>query len=381
MSGRIYHIGLDARPLTSSLSGVARVISRVLLHFPEPDRFHFHLFASRAWHPDFDEVVALKNCSWVQGSGWTSRRAGLWFNLSLPLYLRRNAIDLFWGSQQVLPPFLPRRLPTVLTYYDLVLYLFPAAMRPLARLQQRLVQSMSVSRAGRILSISDQTRQAMIKQFDYPPEQSGLCLLGYEKRAAEKKPAAVTAQLKARLGFTPRHNFIFAVSTLEPRKNYGTLIDAHYQAWQEGLKLPLVIAGRRGWESPEFFARLEGYQSRGWPCTVLENLSDAQIDALYRRAAFFCIPSLYEGFGLSLLEALCNGCPALASDIPCFHEIGGEMARYLPATSVGAWKEALLDYAGRLRTGRLRRVRFPTRVWSWERTARAHLEAFQALLG
>ena len=85
MSGRIYHIGLDARPLTSSLSGVARVISRVLLHFPEPDRFHFHLFASRAWHPDFDEVVALQNCSWVQGSGWTSRRAGLWFNLSLPL--------------------------------------------------------------------------------------------------------------------------------------------------------------------------------------------------------------------------------------------------------------------------------------------------------
>ena len=223
--------------------------------------------------------------------------------------------------------------------------------------------------------------RSLIKQFDYPREQAGLCLLGYEKPVTEKKTAALMRQLKARLGFTPRHNFVFAVSTLEPRKNYGTLIDAHYRAWQEGLKLPLVIAGRRGWESPEFFARLERYQSGGWPCTVLEDLSDAEIDALYRQAAFFCIPSLYEGFGLSLLEALCNGCPALASDIPCFHEIGGELARYLPPTDVSAWKDALLDYARRLRSGRLRPVRFPIRAWTWERTARAHLEAFQALLG
>ena len=113
---------------------------------------------------------------------------------------------------------------------------------------------------------------------------------------------------------------------------------------------------------------------------ILENTSDIELAELYRQCAFFCMPSLYEGFGLPLLEALCYQKFALASDLGCFREIGGENARYLPARDTEAWSRAISETVALHRENRLVRPSFPCEVWSWERTARIHREAFEEVL-
>ena len=386
---KVYNIAVDARPLSRPMSGVARVISRVLKNFPNPERFRFFLYSHLPWHEDFDEIIDLPNIIWVQGRGLGARKGGLWFNLSLPGIIRKSDIDLFWGSQQVIPPRLPVTLPVVMTYYDLVLYFFPEAMRFAARIQQRAVQSYSVHRSHMILSISRQTQDDMIEKFEFLPERARVALLGYEapaKKAAGSKEKKETQPLPLPFAID-KSPYILAVSTIEPRKNYGVLLAA-YEAYlkreQEGQSgekpYPLVIAGRRGWESAEFYERLEKIQASTGSIHILEALSDEALDSLYRNCAFFCMTSLYEGFGLPLLEALSAGKYCLASDIGCLREIGGEWIDYLPPKDVAAWSDAIVNTVELHRQGKIKKIPFPRQEWTWERTARIHQEAFLEVL-
>lgn len=122
-------------------------------------------------HSDHKKVLELSNVRWVEGGGFLKWKGGLYYNLYVPFYLLTHRLDLFWGSQQVLPPFLPKDLKAVLTYCDLVLYLYPDTMRWIAKVQQRLFQSYSVRRSSFILSISKQTSDDMCKKFGYPVEK------------------------------------------------------------------------------------------------------------------------------------------------------------------------------------------------------------------
>ncbi len=370
-------VAVDARPLSTPTSGVARVISRILQFFPDKEKYEFLLYSHKAWHSDFDDVISLPNVIWIQGRGVTSHRGGIWFNVTLPGIISRGDVDIFWGSQQIIPPFLPSRIPVVLTYYDLVLYLYPEAMRPIARIQQRMFQRYSVKRAKKILTISDQTGADLIRKFSIAPEIVKTALLGYDEPAGAKNKKKVKEHNHI-LPFT--NPYFLAVSTLEPRKNYGTLLSAYEQILKSdpNFKYRLVIAGRRGWESQEFFTRLNSMIDSGKVC-VLEGISDTDLESLYKNSAFFVMPSLYEGFGLPLLEALVVGRPALASDIPCFHEIGKELIEYIEPLDIDRWAEMIEKYAGEHSQGRLKKIAFPASEWTWERTARLHQEAFDEL--
>ncbi len=400
-----YRIALDGRPFSSRVSGVARVISSIIAEFPEPESFEFVICTHKPVHPDFYYLKNYPNVSFVTGTGITARLGGIWFNFTLPRIIRSLKFDLFWGSQQVIPPFLPARLPVVLTYYDLVLYLFPQSMRFAARLQQLAVQKMSVKRADRILTISEQTRKDLIKKFGYPEEKTEAALLGYTPLSSQPLPGSGSGQkekkgtaggskgnLRSRkvqerllspLSFDGP--FILSVSTIEPRKNYPVLLEAYMnyleKAQAAGEKIyPLVIAGKRGWESPEFLKKLDDLSHSTGFIHIMDNLSDTELAALYRDAAFFCLPSLYEGFGLTLLEALAEGKYALVSDIGPFHEIGGDLICYLNPQDPEAWAEAISDTVHMHRSKKLKKINFPVQQWTWASTAEKHHRAFRMFL-
>ena len=104
---------------------------------------------------------------------------------------------------------------------------------------------------------------------------------------------------------------------------------------------------------------------------------DQELAYLYSKCAFFVMPSLYEGFGLPLLEAMSHGRYCLAADLGCFHEIGGKHLRYLPAGDANAWARALAETAKRTPAAK----KFSWKTWSWDRTAAAHAEAFTSAFG
>lgn len=392
----IIFIAVDARPLTNQISGVSRVIFEILNNIKEYKKLHFILFANNKCHSDFKALLGKKHISWVNSRGLLSRKGGIYYNLVLPFIIKFkfNHINIFWGSQQVIPPFLPLHLKIVLTYYDLVLYFFPESMRWLARLQQIAVQRISVNKADYILSISTQTKNDMIHKFNYPIAKSGVSLLGFDKSTWDTRNLK---NMNQQTGFDLDNNFILAVSTLEPRKNYSTLIRAWINYYDNSINpLPLVIVGKRGWEKKSFYDWLDTLlENEHYKIYLFENLDDSNLAVLYARCSFFCMASLYEGFGLPLLEALSWNKTAIVSDLPCFHEIGKNHARYIPSLNVSQWTQAIADlsYCFRYKSKIHQNLKsyykkynienpkkFKSANWSWKKTASIHSGVFQKIV-
>ena len=250
MSEKIITIALDARPLSTSISGVGRLIYETILSFPDQARYHFYLFSNRDIHPEHKAILKQKNVTWMKGKTLLSMKGGLYFNVEAPYEINKLNPDIFWGSQQVIPPFLNKKIPVILTYYDFVLYLYPDTMRSIAAIQQKLVQKMSIKRANRIICISTQTKKDLSKLFSYPAKKSSVAYPGVD-------PAKIAKLIKEpqsiAISNLPKQ-FILSVSTIEPRKNYPFLLKAYrsYRKKYNKGHLPWVIAGKVGWESEEF---------------------------------------------------------------------------------------------------------------------------------
>jgi glycosyltransferase involved in cell wall biosynthesis len=181
---------------------------------------------------------------------------------------------------------------------------------------------------------------------------------------------------EARAGEGPRAPYLLAVGTFEARKNLPVLLDALRLLRRDGRDLALVVAGRQAWTQSLPLGDVAPH------VRLAGMVPDPELASLYAGAACFVIPSLHEGFGLTLAEAMAAGTPAVASDIPALREVGGETVRYADphdaASFAAAIGEALDDREGaQLRAaaarGRARRFR-------WEDTARATLLAYRRVL-
>ncbi len=194
--------------------------------------------------------------------------------------------------------------------------------------------------------------------------------------------------MRRRYGLAERP-YILALSRLEPRKNFVRLIEAFAQARQEG-KLPhrLVIGGKQGWLYEPIYARVQELglaEHVHFPGFI----ADEDLPALYSDAAFFAYPSLYEGFGLPIVEALACGAPVLTGDNSCLPEAGGPGAIYVAAGDVESIADGILRLATRRAACPLARRGIGRRYlhvaaqrlqFTWQRSAVQLLAAYQKLL-
>jgi alpha-1,3-rhamnosyl/mannosyltransferase len=171
---------------------------------------------------------------------------------------------------------------------------------------------------------------------------------------------------------------VLAVGTLEPRKNLPRLVNAYRRLPEElQARHPLVVVGKLGWQVGE---TIEALRLLGDRCRALGHVSDADLAELYRRCAVFCYPSLGEGFGLPLLEAMTCGAPVITSNHSSLPEVGGDAVEYVDPTSVAGIASALegllRDPARRLELAARGRAR--AGAYSWERTAQTVLHVLTA---
>jgi glycosyltransferase involved in cell wall biosynthesis len=296
----------------------------------------------------------------------------LWTHLRLSAELALHPPSLLLVPAHVLPLIHPRR--SVVTIHDLGYLREPQAHRPLDRLYLDLSNRYHVRAATRLLAISQATKDDLVRRYGVRPERVTVTYLaaGEEMRPVED-PASV-AELKSRLGLAG--DYLLYVGTLQPRKNLERLVQAFALVAAQRPALQLVIAGKKGWMYEEIFAQVRRLGLEGrvvFPGYVAVE----DLPALYTGALAFVFPSLYEGFGMPVLEAMACGAPVVASNTSSLPEVTGNAALLVDPTDVAALAAALLRIAGdsALRSDLRARGLVQAARFSWERCARETLAA------
>ena len=308
----------------------------------------------------------------------------IWHRLDVPAprveWLTGGDVDLFHATDFVMAPVSARR--KLLTVHDLAFIRYPQAAMPSLHHYLNVVVPRSINRADHLIVDSQNT--ALDLETTWPHLEGRISVVqgAVDTRAFRRVSdgeAFQAVRQKYAIGDRP---YIFALSTLEPRKNYPRLIRAFDAARRDsGLPHRLVIGGKKGWLYDDIFATVRELglaQDVHFPGFV----DDADLPALYSGAEFFAYPSLYEGFGLPILEAMACGTPVLTSDNSCLPEAGGEGALYIEAQSVESIADGITRLATQpeLRAGLAAAGEVHARSFTWSRSLDQLLEAYERAL-
>jgi glycosyltransferase involved in cell wall biosynthesis len=352
MTARKHVLAVDATRMSSQRTGIENYLHHLLPHLCrdwsllDPGEAEVKIFAA-------DPAVAAHVIPPPEvvpggGRGWTQLR--------LTSALRRASASVFFNPIPVLPMIGRLPCPAVVTVHDL------HEFRPRWWYFQRLLRR-SLARATRIVCISQATREELVEEF---PTVAPRCLvvpLAADPDVFHPGPAI---DILDRLGI--REPPLLAVGTVQPRKNYGRLIEA-YSRLGAGAP-PLVIVGKPGWGYEETMA-MPASLGLAERVHFAGHLEEVEVGNLMRASLALCAVSTAEGFGLPVLEAMCCGLPVLASDIPPFREIAGTAARFVTPTSVDDIAVGLALVLGddEAREGMIEAGLARRSLFSWERAA------------
>lgn len=271
-----------------------------------------------------------------------------------------------------------RPCPAVVTIHDLAFLRYPEILDDHASTYYRRVGA-SAARADAVIAVSETTRQDIAQFLDLPLERIDVI---YEAAAPIYTPIAPRAGEVRVLAATPLavDTFMLFVSTLEPRKNLPTLLQALRICIDRKPQRPyrLVIVGARGWRDDDIFTTVRDLQL-GEHILFAGRVGQYDLRWLYNACRFYINPSIYEGFGLPLLEAMACGAACIASGNSSLPEIGGDAVEYVPPLDAGAWADTIETlWDDQARRGELgRRASARAAQFSWQRAARETLALYR----
>lgn len=359
-------IGFDATAAARQAAGIGRYTRQLLGALVTRDDLDFRLFycapdSSTARLPPLPasaRVRALPLSDRVTNAIWHRAR------LPIPVELFLGKLDLFHSPDFTLPP--TWTAPSVLTVHDLAFLTVPDCAYPTLRVYLETVVPRSARNADHIIAVSHSTRRDVINRFGIAPEKVTTV---YEAAGPEFYPETTERVELALREIGVDRPYILAVGTLEPRKNYARLFDAYARVLELGAHQDLVVAGRPGWM---FQPALDRIAALGISDHVrIVQPDDSQLRALYSAADAFVYPSLYEGFGIPVLEALACGAPVACSRTSSLPEVLGDAGLCFDPRSVEEIAHVILRLLGDTDLCASLRRRGPQRAstFSWQRAA------------
>lgn len=304
------------------------------------------------------------------GKAWTQWR------LPLDLYLHRPRPDIFFTPSHYSPRFSP--IPTVVSVMDLSYHYYPELFKEKDLYQLKNWTNYSVSKAKAIITISKSTKNDIIKLYGIPENQVFVIYPGIKPVFDLMPHIYPMSELQAKYQIDKR--FILFVGTIQPRKNIERLIKAYSKlaSEKEFHDIKLVIAGKKGWLYESILSTPESLGIKD-KVLFLDFVPDEDLPLLYREAVCLCLPSLYEGFGLPILEAMKYECPVITSNVSSMPEAGGEAALYVDPTDVDDIADKMKKIAGskKLRNELIEKGKKQVSKFSWEKAAKETLGVLQ----
>ncbi len=339
------HIGINAQLLSFSQNyrngGISRYLRHLLTELARnPGQHRYTIFVNGpdtsaclgAQHPQLTFVSA----TWPEAKP-AARVA--WEQLTLPSLIRQQGIQVLHSPANVLPEFLPHGCATVVTLHDLAFLRIPEVLTRSKRVYHRTFTVRSLRRASTIIAVSTSTSRDLTELLGIPPQRITTVYPCIDERFSHPVAETELQAFRARQGL--EDGYVLYLGTLEPRKNIPTLLDAYARLRQmTGTRAKLVLAGGKGWLYNAIFAHVQqlGLETEvHFPGFV----SDDEQPLWYHAAAAFAYPSLYEGFGIPVAEALACGIPVVTSTTSSLPEAGAGLALTVDPRNVETMAEAL----------------------------------------
>lgn len=298
----------------------------------------------------------------------------LWEQLLQPRQI--HSFDIVHGLAFALPLMLNK--PSVVTVYDLSFLHYPQVLSTGRRLYLRLFTEYSCRRADRVIAISHSTAQDVHKSFGISQDKIDVADCGYDRTLFKPLPEVLVTDFRRENALPER--FWFFVGTLEPRKNLVTLLRA-YAELPLNKRLPLYIGGSKGWLYDEIFDVVERCHLRD-TVHFVGFIPSEKLPLWYNSAETFLYPSIFEGFGLPVLEAMACGTPVIVSDTSSLPEVVGNSGAKVDPLNIAEWKNALERSFddGQWRKQASEQGLIESSRYSWQDTAYKTIGTYQKIL-
>ena len=365
-------IGFDATPLQIALhSGVGNYTAQLLTALiDQAEARQYVLLANRTLNG-----AAPQGTLGQVGHRFPNRSA--WMQLTLPRDLAALHPDVCHFTNSIAPLHAP--CPIVITLHDMSLFVH-ARLHPVkSRLVVRPIIPLAARRAAAIITVSQHAKQEIVAGLNVPPEKVHVI---YEAAAPQYRVITQSAELdRVRERYGLQRPFVLYVGTIEPRKNLTRLVTAFAHAHRQCPDLELILVGQLGWQYGSLLQAIANL-NLGPAVRRLGYVPDSDLPALYNLARVLAFPSLYEGFGLPVVEAMACGTPVLTSNSSSLAEIAAGASCLIDPLDVAAIAEGLLrlatddDLHADLRAAGLAR----SMQFSWQRAAAETVQVYDSIL-
>lgn len=310
-----HRIGIDFHVVDGLFQGtrthVLQLFSEIVRISPD---IHFVFFLEHTELPGiFSSIFTAANVQIVYMPNINPIVRLCW---QLPMLRRKYQLDIL-HTQYILP--IANVSPGIVTIHDILFETFPVYFSPFFRFRSSILIRLSVLRASHIFTVSEFSKQEMVRLYKVAPEKISVIYNGVDTNRFF--PGDSGLNIIEKRGLFSKE-YLLSVGRLEPRKNYITLIRAYAQLQ---AKIPLVIIGQRHFRFKEIFKVIQdlGLVDR---VRIFSDIEDDDLPAFYRHARLFLYPSWAEGFGMPILEAMASGVPVISSNSTSIPEVAGDAA-------------------------------------------------------
>ena len=366
-------IAIDVRKLRDY--GVGTYVRNLLRYLSRIDRTTEYVLLCRREDCGVEEELGENFRAVVEDAPGYSVRE----QISVPIALRREGVDLFHAPHYVLPPLTPCK--SVVTIHDCIHLRFPQYLpNRLGYAYARASLWTAAHRSDRVLTVSDASKRDILRYFRIPPSKIDVIYNAIDERFGETPAEEEVARVRER--YQLNDPFVLYAGNIKPHKNLERLIEAFHTLRRGGFdEVKLLIIGDEISKYAALRRAVHKYKLHKH-VRFFGFVPDRTLAALYRLAAVFVFPSLYEGFGLPPLEAMASGTPVITSNVSSLPEVVGDAAilidPYEPDAIAEAMRRVLTEPALRdaLRAKGLARVK----EFSWERSIARVREIYSEVL-
>ncbi|MEK7598702.1 MAG: glycosyltransferase family 1 protein [Patescibacteria group bacterium] len=377
-------IGIDIRNIGKKRTGDEVVFFNLVKNLARIDaKNEYRLFTDISAEEKTEKIkkdLGIENKANFKITSLRTLNKFSWNFWTLPNYLRKNPVDIY-HTQYITPFFISRKTKIITTIHDISFNFFPQFIKLVDLLFLKTLIPISLKKADKIIAVSKFTRDEIIKYYKISPEKvewvhNSVADNFLEKNISPEELGSV------RKKYQLPERFILYLGTMQPRKNLSLLVEAFGKVKEKipGLKL-VVAGGKNAYNFDKEIGKTIHKFSLSEDVIFPGFVSEEEKTAFFQLAEVFCFPSLYEGFGIPILEAFASGTPVVASEIPVHREVAGDAALFFEVSSSAELAEKIYKICTEegLRNTLIAKGKIQSEKFSWKVAAEKTLAIYEGL--